>query len=462
MSENSVWRAVILGYVLLHALLRLTHGSALYWDEAEALFHARRLEWGYGPQPPLYFWLQWGVFRLLGEGRLAVILLRDAVLAGALLALFGLLSREAGPRIAGVSVLLLGLFPVFSWTTQTFLTHSVLAFLCAVLVTGAMLRLMRAPSRPAALTLGVLLGLGTLSKLNFVLWPLALVLAALLLPEWRARLRPGLLALALLPAGLLVAPYALWAALNPAMAGASLDSLGLARDGGLDAAADGLLALAQALAAFGGLCRARPHSRRADRPRAAPDPARTELRPLARLLLMALVCTVLLIGFAVLAGGVTNLRERWFLPVGWALAPWLAIRLWPALEQRGQRALMVLGGGAWAVGLAAFAMLPLVDPGRAMTDFRPLAERVGAWQAAGLPVLVDGAITGGNLRLAAPGLDLHLADPGRWPSGSFLLVMEGQGACLQDLPLRIAQADQVFVPRGDEREPFRLCVIGAG
>jgi 4-amino-4-deoxy-L-arabinose transferase-like glycosyltransferase len=462
-TEAGRWRAVILGYVLLHALLRLSHGPGLYWDEAEALFHARRLAWGYGPQPPLYFWLQWGLFQILGEGRLALVVLRDGLFAGALLALLGLLAREAGVRVAGVSVLVLGLFPVFSWTAQTIFTHSVLAFLFAVLATGAFLQLLRAPSTRAALAFGLLLGLGTLSKLNFLFWVAALVLAALLLPEWRARLRPGLLALALVPAALLATPYAVWAAHHPAEAGASLPSLGIEGTGVGRTAIEGTLALLRALAAFAGPAAAvlAPVALAARKRPPRPWPPGADPRPFARLLLAALGCATALIWLAMLASGATDLRERWFLPVGWALAPVLVIGLWPRLAPGRRRVLATLGGSAWALGLLAVSVVPVVDPGRASADFRPLAAAIAAVQRPGMPVLVDAAPTGGNLALVAPALDPRPAAPDRWPRGAFVLVITGQGACPDDLAGRLSRRESVAVPRGTASDPFLVCVVAA-
>ena len=46
------------------------------------MLDGRRLAWGYGPQPPLYGWLQWAFFRLIPDPLLAMALLKDALLAG--------------------------------------------------------------------------------------------------------------------------------------------------------------------------------------------------------------------------------------------------------------------------------------------------------------------------------------------------------------------------------------------
>jgi hypothetical protein len=64
--EGRLVLAVLL-YFGVQLVLRLLIGPSLELDEAEAFYHARGLAWGYGAQPPLYFWLQWGLFQIVGE-----------------------------------------------------------------------------------------------------------------------------------------------------------------------------------------------------------------------------------------------------------------------------------------------------------------------------------------------------------------------------------------------------------
>ena len=62
-------------------LLRLALSSALTADDAREAVLAQSLQWGYqARQPPLYNWLVWGAFRLIGPGLLALTLLKYAVL----------------------------------------------------------------------------------------------------------------------------------------------------------------------------------------------------------------------------------------------------------------------------------------------------------------------------------------------------------------------------------------------
>ena len=72
----------LLVLVCAQVLLRLALSPALDMDEAEQIVWSQHLAWGYGVQPPLYTWLQWGVNRLLGgQSVLALSLLKHSLLA---------------------------------------------------------------------------------------------------------------------------------------------------------------------------------------------------------------------------------------------------------------------------------------------------------------------------------------------------------------------------------------------
>jgi len=51
---------------LAHVAMRLLASPALKWDEAEQILWTQELALGYGPQPPLYTWLQWAMNQVFG------------------------------------------------------------------------------------------------------------------------------------------------------------------------------------------------------------------------------------------------------------------------------------------------------------------------------------------------------------------------------------------------------------
>ena len=60
---------------LAHVAMRLLASPALKWDEAEQILWTQELALGYGPQPPLYTWLQWAMNQVFGPSVLALSLL---------------------------------------------------------------------------------------------------------------------------------------------------------------------------------------------------------------------------------------------------------------------------------------------------------------------------------------------------------------------------------------------------
>ncbi len=87
--------AWLLALALAHVLVRVAVSPALKWDEAEQMLWSQQLALGYGAQPPLYTWLQWGVNALVGPSVLALSLLKHALLA-LTYALMWLAAREFG------------------------------------------------------------------------------------------------------------------------------------------------------------------------------------------------------------------------------------------------------------------------------------------------------------------------------------------------------------------------------
>lgn len=207
------WFALPLAlYLGIHLVLRLLISQSLGYDEAEQVLWSQTLAWGYGPQPPLYTWLLWGLTQVLGMSLFTLALMKSALLG----AIYGFLYLSARQflndwRLACLSAFSLLLMPLIAWGSLKGSTHSDL--LCAVcLATFWMaLRLIDQGRTSSYLWLGVLAGLGMLSKYNYGLFAAALVSAGLTLPGCRARLLDKRILLSLGIAGLLAAPHALWA-----------------------------------------------------------------------------------------------------------------------------------------------------------------------------------------------------------------------------------------------------------
>lgn len=204
---------LILLYGLVHGVIRFLASDSIGIDDgAEAVF-AQTLEWGYqSRQPPLYDWLLNGMQRLAGgAGMGPVLVLKYILLTLSALALWRVARRFSDdPRIAAVAALSLTAIYQVGWNYHEGVTHT--ALLCAsVLGTHlALLRAVEAPGLGRFAALGLVVGLGLLSKHSFYATIAQLSLAALAVPVVRARLRDPRALLVPALALAVYAPYALW------------------------------------------------------------------------------------------------------------------------------------------------------------------------------------------------------------------------------------------------------------
>jgi len=424
MTSRGAWLALFAGYLLLQAVIRVATGPALELDEAEAFWFARELAPGYNAQPPLYFWLQWGMFRIAGEGVLALALLKALILWGAFAALFLLLARAVDVVQAGAAVLALALLPQILWEAQRALTHSVLVFAMAVGFVVLLHRMVTRGGWGTAVALGCVTGLGVLSKYNFVLLPAAFLLAAAVTPAGR-RMEWRKVGAAMLLAGVIVAPVALWAMLNPQVATGSLHKLGLdgagvvsARVAGIGSLVIGMAGfLAPAILVLGGLWLARER--------------RAALRPdLVRYLAGGVLAAVLLLVAGVLVSGATEVRDRWLLPLLWPVVPAAVLWLWPVLSGRQRRGLMLGTGGLWVLAMVALPWASLRDPGWRAGDFAGLEAALAAAEPAPVAVASDVMWVLGNLARRNPDMPLRWTGTGEVPEGALLVTAAGEGAAL--------------------------------
>ena len=195
-----------------HVLLRLALSSSLTADDAREAVLAQSFQWGYqARQPPLYNWLVWLAFRLLGPGLLALTLLKYAVLVLAFWLVY-LTARRilADSRLATVGAFSFLLLVPISWTMHESLTHSVTVLAACAGTAYAMIRLERGPGVGAYAALGLAVGLGLLSKFTYALFVAALGLAALTVGRYRARLLDARILVAGAVAVALVLPFAAW------------------------------------------------------------------------------------------------------------------------------------------------------------------------------------------------------------------------------------------------------------
>ncbi|MGH6806727.1 MAG: ArnT family glycosyltransferase, partial [Ensifer adhaerens] len=181
--------ALLAAYFLLCIALRLTVSNSLEIDEAEQAFVSQFLRFGYGPQPPFYNWLQYGLGAVLGPSLATMTLLKNLLLFLCCL-FYGLAAREvlADRRLALIAMLgVLTLPPIFL-LAQRDLSHTVAALLAVSLFLYGFLRTLARPSLAGYALTGVAVGVGFIAKYNFALVPAAAVIAILPERDLRARL----------------------------------------------------------------------------------------------------------------------------------------------------------------------------------------------------------------------------------------------------------------------------------
>ncbi|KQP47709.1 glycosyltransferase family 39 protein [Pseudorhodoferax sp. Leaf274] len=204
----------LLLYFAAHVLGRVLVSPALELDEAEQALWTQHLQWGYGAQPPLYTWLQWVVFQLLGVSVFTLSLLKNALLASAYVCVFlaGRMLMPAG--LAALAAATMLLLPQIGWEASRDLTHSVLLTTMSAATLAVVLALLRRPRPGLYLLTGLVAGLGLLSKYSYAGFLAVLLLALLAGRDTRAVLLSRWTLVAVALAVLMVLPHGLWVLQN--------------------------------------------------------------------------------------------------------------------------------------------------------------------------------------------------------------------------------------------------------
>ena len=179
------WFLLVLIYFGLHALLRIAMGEPLTETEARLLEDAVTFRWSYEGQLPLYTWIQFAVFHLIGPGLPAMAFVKNGILVVLVFAVFLMVRPATGLKWAWIAVLSLFLVPDLVWSAQHDLSSELLATALAALTVMALVLARRAPSFPRYLMFGIFLGLGTLSAAPFLVFAAALFGASLTIAGYR-------------------------------------------------------------------------------------------------------------------------------------------------------------------------------------------------------------------------------------------------------------------------------------
>ncbi len=209
---NSLRSIPILAFTAFLAITFITFfKNALELEDAEQAYYSQWLRLGYDDQPPLYTWLQYGFNKLLGVNKLSLSILRGLLFAGTLVALY----KFAATRLrnydrAKLAVLVLVLVPVFIDFTFRRLSHTSLLCFAIVGTYLAIENVLLKKELKGYLFLGVCLGIGLMSKYNY----LFLAIPFFLVSFWDRDLRHAIwtpkLILSVFVMALLISPHLFW------------------------------------------------------------------------------------------------------------------------------------------------------------------------------------------------------------------------------------------------------------
>jgi hypothetical protein len=203
---------LLAAYAMVHAALRVWISPIVNIDDAREAIFSQTLALGYQPrQPPLYTWLAWATVQLAGVSVASLTVLKYAVLAVAYVFCYLTARRVLSePRLAPLAAFSLLLLLPVGWFVHDDLTQSVAVLATAAATVYLLIRVESEPTLGRYAWLGAVIALGTLSKLTYLVFGAALLLAALTVTPYRRRLLDGRALVTLLVAGALVLPYALW------------------------------------------------------------------------------------------------------------------------------------------------------------------------------------------------------------------------------------------------------------
>ncbi|GAB6192067.1 ArnT family glycosyltransferase [Desulfocastanea catecholica] len=199
------------GYFALHIVLRVLVSDALDYDEAEQALLGQWLLAGYTEQPPLYTWIQYGLFQLFGKNVFAVSLLKNALLFLTYVFVF-LSGREIfkDTRTAILATCSLLLIPQIGWESQRDMTHTTLVVCAAAASLWQALRLLQKQDLLNYGLFGLLLSIGILGKANFALFIVTLLLTMATFGAGRKALFSPKILLTLAIMAAVSGPYLLW------------------------------------------------------------------------------------------------------------------------------------------------------------------------------------------------------------------------------------------------------------
>lgn len=213
--ESPLWvHGAIFVLVTCYFAIRQFWFSGLSADEAEQVLFAQAFQWGYDiANPPLYTWIVIGAFTLFGKSAAVAMAIKYLAVAGIYVAMYWAARLCLGER-RKLDHALVALSPVLfflvGWHSIFNFSHSLLNGLFAVVTFIAFVQVVKHGAVRWYLVLGVVVGLGALTKYSYLIFFAALMLAGVSMAEFRRHVLSWKMAAALVLAVVIVLPHAHW------------------------------------------------------------------------------------------------------------------------------------------------------------------------------------------------------------------------------------------------------------
>ncbi|WP_417279246.1 ArnT family glycosyltransferase [Celeribacter sp.] len=463
---------VITAYFLAQLALRLILGGALETDEAEMLLMTPGLRWGYGPQLPLYNWLQTVLFALFGETLFALSLLKNLLLWATYACLFLGLRAFVPARVAALTAVSLFLIPDIAWEAQRATTHSNMLLATISASFAAYLWALKTGQWRHWVLFGVALGLGGIAKYNFWAIPAGLLLATLSLAQTRRMLTRRALIAPLIALVIVAGPY-LWMANNPDLSLSSVGKMDMSGDAkqiipeGASLYIQGVLILTLLPALVAGVLWT--FSRKTKAVLGSAEGSHIVTTLFLRTFVILGIAGLILVWLA----DVGHITPRWLLPIVLPLVIGVFLRLTPRMGRRS-----AIGYSATLAVLAVLVITGLSldrykEGARRDLDFAPLATQIEEMHLPQNTLIVADFYVGGNLARIRPNWIIRsdLPASARSETTEHILLISRSSktdASLQELAVRVdwphagqasyASGQQIDLPfhHSERSQPLRL------
>jgi hypothetical protein len=207
------WRmpAILIAYFSVHVFVRCAISPSLDYDESEQVFLSQCLCYGYNSQPPLYTWVQTGIFELFGYSVFSLAAFKNLLLCGTYLLVFATVRKATGHLgLAVIAAIGLLTIPQIAWESHRDLSHTVAVTFATALAFYSVVSLASDGRSRWYVLIGVAAAVGMLSKYNFAIVIAAMITAGLTTPSYRRFLLDRRMAIAAAIAAVLILPHAVW------------------------------------------------------------------------------------------------------------------------------------------------------------------------------------------------------------------------------------------------------------